>query len=109
MGDAGLGSATWLDPDALPRLASEVARCPIVVMTTRKNDSSLMMKEWLLQGGSRDVTGLFTTHVATPDPGAREVRVRVRANSLKARDRLCCGARTNRVPSRSRAALRRRW
>ena len=46
------------------------------------------MKQWHITGGSRDITGLVLADVPRPEPGADQVRVRVRATSLNARDQI---------------------
>ena len=46
------------------------------------------MKQWHITGGSRDITGLVLGDARRPEPGADQVRVRVRATSLNARDQI---------------------
>jgi NADPH:quinone reductase-like Zn-dependent oxidoreductase len=46
------------------------------------------MKRWVFTPGSRDIEGLKIEHAAIPEPGFGEVRIRVRAVALNARDQM---------------------
>ncbi|MBD1868882.1 hypothetical protein H6F95_16575 [Cyanobacteria bacterium FACHB-471] len=49
------------------------------------------MRRWILKAGSTDPDGLFLENAPMPEPGAGEVRIRVRAVSLNYRDQLVLG------------------
>lgn len=46
------------------------------------------MRRWILKAGATDLDRLFLEDVPMPEPGAGEVRIRVRAMSLNYRDQL---------------------
>jgi len=57
-----------------------------------------MMQRWILQKGVYDASALLLQDVAAPEPGAGEVRVRMRAASLNFRDKIVLGDPHWRLP-----------
>ncbi len=46
------------------------------------------MKRWIVKAGTTSIEGLIEQEAARPDPGPGEVRIKVHAVSLNARDQL---------------------
>lgn len=63
------------------------------------------MKEWVLPAGVTEADGLLQREVPVPEPGVGEVRIRVRAVSINARDTLILAGPFGRVEGRDLVPL----